>query len=128
MIAMRFHGDPFVPSERFETLKATFGDKVETIELDPKDAQPFGGMAPHSVLTLHLKDDDPGRPHQEGGGAGDPILQGAHGGVEASQRPRDRRRDAPFPISYPRRRPSSPPSPGAPPSRAMRRRTTSTPS
>jgi dienelactone hydrolase len=62
MIALRFEGDPFVPSERFETLKATFGDKVETIELDPKDAQPFGGMAPHSVLTLHLNDGDPNGP------------------------------------------------------------------
>jgi len=58
MIGLRFHGDPFVPPERFETLKATFGDNFEAIELEAKHAQPYGGMAPHSVLTLHLKDDD----------------------------------------------------------------------
>jgi dienelactone hydrolase len=62
MIGLRFHGDPFVPPERFETLKATFGDKFEAIELDAKDAEPFGDMAAHSVLTLHLKDDDPEGP------------------------------------------------------------------
>src|SRR3954471_17577110 len=27
MIGLRFHGDPFVPPERFETLKREFGDK-----------------------------------------------------------------------------------------------------
>ena len=61
MIGLRFHGDPHVPPERFETLRATFGDRFEGIELDPKDAQP-GPMAPHSVLTINLKDDDPDGP------------------------------------------------------------------
>ena len=62
MIGLRFHGDPFVPPERFDALKETFGDKFEAIELDPKDAEPYGEMAPHSVLTLHLKDGDPDGP------------------------------------------------------------------
>jgi dienelactone hydrolase len=61
MIGLRFHGDPFVKAERFETYKQTFGDKFEAIELDPKDAAP-GPMAAHSVLTINLKDDDPEGP------------------------------------------------------------------
>ena len=61
MIGLRFHGDGFVPDARFAALKKAFGDKFEAIELDPKDAQPGTGMAPHSVLTLHLVD-QPGSP------------------------------------------------------------------
>jgi hypothetical protein len=61
MIGLRFHGDPYVQPERFETLRAAFGDRFEGIELDPKDARP-GPMAPHSVLTINLKDDDPDGP------------------------------------------------------------------
>jgi len=60
MIGLRFFGDNFVPDARFETLKQTFGDKFEAIEIDPKDAAPGIG-APHSVLTLNL-DDRPGTP------------------------------------------------------------------
>lgn len=62
VMALRFHGDPFVPDARFETLKREFGDRLEAIELDPADARPDPRMAPHSVLTLHLKDDDPDGP------------------------------------------------------------------
>jgi dienelactone hydrolase len=62
MIGLRFHGDPFVPPERFESLKAIFGDRFEAIELDPQDARPANNMAPHSVLTINLKDDDPDGP------------------------------------------------------------------
>ena len=65
MIGLRFHGDSFVPAERFETLKHTFGEHFEAIELDPKDAQPDTGMAPHSVLTIHLRDDDPTGPTKQ---------------------------------------------------------------
>lgn len=61
MIGLRFHGDPFVKPERFETYKKTFGDKFEAIELDAKDAAP-GPMAAHSVLTINLRDDDPDGP------------------------------------------------------------------
>ena len=62
VMALRFRGDPFVPDARFETLKRELGDAVETVELDPKDARPDPRMAPHSVLTLHLRDDDPDGP------------------------------------------------------------------
>ena len=62
MMALRFRGDPFVPDERFETLEREFGDKLEAVELDPGDARPDPRMAPHSVLTLHLQDDDPDGP------------------------------------------------------------------
>lgn len=59
VIGLRFEGDPFVPPERFETLRRELGDRFEAIELDPKDARPARGMAPHSVLTLHLAEDGP---------------------------------------------------------------------
>jgi dienelactone hydrolase len=59
VIGLRFHDDSFVPPERFETLKRELGDHFEAIELDPKDARPARGMAPHSVLTLHLAEDGP---------------------------------------------------------------------
>src|SRR5262245_66417054 len=62
MIGLRFRGDRAVPEARFETYRRTFGDRFEAIELDPKDAQPGTGMTPHSVLTIHLRDDDPGGP------------------------------------------------------------------
>ena len=62
MIGLRFRGDPLVPDARFANFKATFGDRFEAIELDPKDAQPAPGMAPHSPLTLNLRDKDPEGP------------------------------------------------------------------
>lgn len=62
MIGLRFYGDDFVPDARFEALKATFGDKFEAIEIDPKYAPAGVPMAPHSVLTLHLNDGDPDGP------------------------------------------------------------------
>jgi hypothetical protein len=57
VMGLRFLGDPFVPDERFDALKAAFGDRFEAIELDPKDAAPGSGMAAHSVLTIHLRDE-----------------------------------------------------------------------
>lgn len=63
MIGLRFRGDPFVPQARFEACRAAFGDRFEAIELDPADAGPGPrGVPPHSVLTLHLRDDDPQGP------------------------------------------------------------------
>jgi len=62
MIGLRFFGDSFVPDARFEALKNTFGDRFEAIEIDPKDALQGTPMAPHSVLTIHLRDDDPDGP------------------------------------------------------------------
>jgi len=59
MIGLRFLGDPFVPDARFVSLKNAFGERFEAIEIDPKDGKPDPRMAPHSVLTLHLDDQDP---------------------------------------------------------------------
>ncbi len=58
MIGLRFHGDNFVPDARFEALKRTFGDRFEAIELAAADGLQGTAMAPHSVLTIHLRDDD----------------------------------------------------------------------
>jgi len=57
MIGLRFKGDPVVPGARFEFYKEAFGDRFEAIELEDKDAAP-GGMGPHSVLTINMKDVD----------------------------------------------------------------------
>jgi dienelactone hydrolase len=62
VLGLRFKGDPFVSPERFEAFQAALGARFEAIELEPADAQPDPRMAPHSVLTLHLKDDDPDGP------------------------------------------------------------------
>lgn len=62
MIGLRFHGDPYVSDERFATLKATFGDRFEAIELDPRDGLPAFNRPPHSPLTINLRDDDPEGP------------------------------------------------------------------
>lgn len=58
MIGLRFKSDAFVPDARFDKLKAEFGDKFEAIELEDADAA-RSTMAPHSVLTIHLKEDGP---------------------------------------------------------------------
>lgn len=62
LMALRFFSDPYVPDARFETLRREFGDRLDVVEIDPADARPDPRMAPHSVLTLHLKDDDPDGP------------------------------------------------------------------
>jgi dienelactone hydrolase len=62
MIGLRFHDDPFVPDARFDRLKREFGDRFEAIEIDARDGLPDPRMAAHSVLTVHLVDDDPEGP------------------------------------------------------------------
>jgi len=62
VLGLRFKGDPFVSTERFEAFRAALGPRFEAIELEPADAEPDPRMAPHSVLTLHLKDGDPDGP------------------------------------------------------------------
>ncbi len=60
VIGLRFHGDPFVPDARFETLRREFGDRFEDISLKPEDARPAPQLPdPHSVLTLNLADSGP---------------------------------------------------------------------
>jgi dienelactone hydrolase len=58
MIGLRFKSDTLVGDARFETLKKTFGNRFEAIELDDEDAAP-AFIPPHSVLTLHLKETGP---------------------------------------------------------------------
>ena len=63
VLALRFDGDSHVPPERFNYLRSCFGNRCETIELNPADAAPNPlGLAPHSVLTVGLRDDDPTGP------------------------------------------------------------------
>ena len=67
VMGLRFHGDPLVPEERFDTLAKDLGPRFERIELQPEDAaKPAGNpMAPHSVLTVHLDDADPDGPTRQ---------------------------------------------------------------
>jgi dienelactone hydrolase len=65
MIGLRFFEDPYVPDARFESYREAFGEAFEAIEIVPKDAQPDPRMKPHSVLTIHLKDDDPDGPTKQ---------------------------------------------------------------
>ena len=56
MIGLRFKSDPSVPCARFQAYRHEFGDKFESIELEDADAAP-GNRQPHSVLTIHLRED-----------------------------------------------------------------------
>jgi dienelactone hydrolase len=58
MIGLRFKSDVNVRDARFETYRREFGDKFEAIELEDADALP-SRRPPHSVLTLHLREDGP---------------------------------------------------------------------
>jgi dienelactone hydrolase len=65
MLGLRFHGDPIVPEARFAAYREALGERFEAIELDPKDAAPYRGLKPHSVLTMNLRDDDPNGPTKQ---------------------------------------------------------------
>src|SRR5208337_5446587 len=56
MIGLRFKSDRSVPHARFETYWREFGNKFEAIELEDVDAAP-GDRSPHSVLTIHMRED-----------------------------------------------------------------------
>jgi dienelactone hydrolase len=57
ILGLRFTGDPMCPGERFERLRAEFGDAFEPIEIDNRHARRGTGTPPHSVLTTHLIDE-----------------------------------------------------------------------
>jgi len=59
LLGLRFYGDPFIKSDRFDMLKREFGERFEAIELQPEDAKPGTGMKAHSVLTIHLRETGP---------------------------------------------------------------------
>jgi dienelactone hydrolase len=58
MIGLRFKSDRSVPNARFETYRREFGNKFEAIELEDADAAP-AARPPHSVLTIHMREDGP---------------------------------------------------------------------
>lgn len=58
VMGLRFRSDRFVPDARFETLKSVFGERFDAVELEDADAA-VADMPPHSVLTLHLREDGP---------------------------------------------------------------------
>jgi dienelactone hydrolase len=59
VLGLRFTGDSACPVERFDRLRAEFGDCFEAIEIDSSKGNAFG-IPPdaHSVLTLHFVDHD----------------------------------------------------------------------
>ena len=59
VMGLRFRGDRLVPAERFARYAKEMGDRFVPIELDDADAKPDTGMAPHSVLTVHLPQGGP---------------------------------------------------------------------
>ena len=61
LLALRYRSDRLVPDARFRRYEREFPGRVETIELADEDARPGTGMAPHSVLTVHLPDSGPGK-------------------------------------------------------------------
>ncbi|MCM3882563.1 dienelactone hydrolase family protein [Frankia sp. R82] len=61
VLGLRFRGDRFVPSERFQFLRERLGDAFVAVELDGDTANPEAAGPPHSVLTEHLID-EPGQP------------------------------------------------------------------
>ncbi len=66
VLAMRFTGDPAVPSERFEHLREVFGDRLIAIEIENrKGRNPYNlPKTAHSVVTEHLVD-EPGHPTKD---------------------------------------------------------------
>jgi dienelactone hydrolase len=60
LLGLRYKSDKLVPDARWETLKREFGDHFESIELSDEDAAP-AWIPPHSVLTLHLKEEGPSK-------------------------------------------------------------------
>ena len=59
IVGLRFTEDPACPAERFDRLRAEFGDLFEAVEIDSSPGNPYGiPRHAHSVLTLHLVDQD----------------------------------------------------------------------
>lgn len=61
VLALRFRSDRMVPDARFARYAREFGDRLEAIELEDADARPDTGIAPHSVLTIHLTESGPAK-------------------------------------------------------------------
>ncbi len=61
LLGLRYKSDKLVPDARFARYKREFGDRFEAIDLEDADARPDTGLAPHSVLTIHLPESGPGK-------------------------------------------------------------------
>lgn len=58
ILGLRFSDDPWVPPERFATLRREFGDQFEAIEIDSATSLPGATpVGPHSVLAQDLRDE-----------------------------------------------------------------------
>ncbi len=61
LLALRYKSDKLVPDARFDRYAREFGERFERVDLEDADARPDTGLAPHSVLTIHLPADGPGK-------------------------------------------------------------------
>ena len=61
VMGLRYRGDAFVPDARFARYKREFGDRFDDVTLAPEDARQGTGHPPHSVLTIHLPTQGPGK-------------------------------------------------------------------
>ena len=61
VLGLRFTSDPFVPAERFATLRDALGDNFVGIEITSPDPAHKISKAAHSVLTEE-RSDEPGHP------------------------------------------------------------------
>lgn len=61
VLGLRFRSDKMVPDARFARYAEEFGTRFEAIELEDADAKPGTGIAPHSVLTIHLTESGPAK-------------------------------------------------------------------
>lgn len=64
VLAYRFEGDPFCKSQRFDDYEAALGDRFKPTVLPDESARKGTPMAPHSVVTLHLIDEE-GQPTRQ---------------------------------------------------------------
>ena len=58
VLGLRFTSDKLVPDARFDTYRRELGSRFEAIELSDEDAAE-AIIPPHSVLTLHMKEEGP---------------------------------------------------------------------
>lgn len=58
VLAYRFEGDPMCPAQRFAAYEEALGDRFVSRVLPDSAARQGTGMAPHSVVTLHLVDEE----------------------------------------------------------------------
>lgn len=70
VLAYRFEGDSFCPAARFKDYEDALGDRFVARVLPPEAAKQGTAMAPHSVVTMHLIDEE-GEPTRQ---AVDEIL------------------------------------------------------